>query len=60
MEKLVDQLTIERARNGFKVYIGDYKTNGTCRPVPYVFETMENLLKFIQTQLKETYEPTFR
>lgn len=60
MEKLVDQLTIEKARNGFQVRIGDYKSPGTARPIPYVFETMENLLKFIETQLKESNESNFR
>ena len=60
MEELVNQLTIEKAMNGYQVRLKDYQINGTVRPVPYVFETMENLLEFIKTKLKETNEPKFR
>jgi hypothetical protein len=57
MEKLINQLTIETAMNGYQVRLKDYQHNGaTARPVPYVFETMETLLKFIQTKLEETNE----
>jgi hypothetical protein len=51
MDEQTNQLSIEKARNGFQVYLNDYKYNGTARPVPYVFETMENLLEFIKTKL---------
>jgi len=60
MGKLIDQLTIETAMNGYQVRLKDYHLNGTVRPVPYVFETMETLLKFIETQLKEPNESNFR
>ena len=60
MEELVNQLTIEKAMNGYQVRLRDYHLNGTGRPVPYVFETMETLLKFIQTKLEETNEFNLR
>jgi hypothetical protein len=60
MGKLIDQLTIETAMNGYQVRLKDYHLNGTVRPVPYVFETMETLLKFIQTKLEETNEFNLR
>lgn len=60
MEELVNQLTIETAMNGYQVRLKDYQINGTARPVPYVFETMENLLEFIKTKLKDKNEPNFR
>jgi len=54
MEETIDQLTIEKVKNGFQVYLRDYRyTAGTVRPTPYVFETMENLLNFIETQLNK-------
>lgn len=56
MEELITQLTIEKAMNGYQVRLKDYHITGTVRPVPYVFETMETLLKFIQTKLEETNE----
>ena len=60
MEELVNQLTIEKAMNGYQVRLKDYQLNGTARPVPYVFETMEALLTFIKTKLKEPNEFNFR
>jgi hypothetical protein len=60
MEELVTQLTIEKAMNGYEVRLKDYQVNGTVRPVPYVFETMESLLTFIKTKLKEPNEFNFR
>ena len=51
MEKQINQLTIEKAINGFQVYLEDYKYTGTARPVPYVFETMDNLLEFIKNKI---------
>ena len=60
MEELVNQLTIEKAMNGYQVRLKDYTQPGTARPVPYVFETMDNLLEFIKTKLKEPNEPKFR
>jgi len=60
MEELVNQLTIEKAMNGYQVRLKDYLVGGTARPVPYVFETMEALLTFIKTKLKEPNEFNFR
>jgi len=60
MEELVNQLTIEKAMNGYQVRLKDYTQPGTARPVPYVFETMDNLLEFIKTKLKEPNEFNFR
>lgn len=55
MEELVNRLTIEKVMNGFEVYLQDYRHNGAARPTPYVFETMENLLKFVEQQLNKKY-----
>lgn len=60
MEELVNQLTIEKAMNGYQVRLKDHTPPGTSRPVPYVFETMDNLLEFIKTKLKEPNEFNFR
>ena len=53
MEKLVYRLSVQTAQNGFQVYLNDYMEGATVRPVPYVFETMENLLKFVEQQLEK-------
>lgn len=60
MEEIVNQLTIDKAMNGYQVRLKDYMHTGTARPVPYVFETMESLLEFIKTKLKEPNEFNFR
>jgi len=60
MEEVVNQITIEKAMNGYEVRLKDYMNSGTIRPVPYVFETMEALLTFIKTKLKEPNEFNFR
>ena len=60
MEEIVNQLTIEKAMNGYQVRLKDYMSSGTARPVPYVFETMDALLEFIKTKLKEPNEFNFR
>lgn len=60
MEEIVNQLTIDKAMNGYQVRLKDYMLNGTARPVPYVFETMESLLEFIKNKLKEPNEFNFR
>ena len=52
MIESVNQLTVEKVMNGYQVFIHDYRHNGTARPVPYVFETMDNLLEFIKNNLK--------
>jgi hypothetical protein len=55
MEEIINKLAVEKVMNGFEVYLQDYRHNGTARPTPYVFETMENLLKFIEQQLNKKY-----
>ncbi len=59
MEEIVNQLTIEKAMNGYQVRLKDYMSNGAVR-LPYVFETMDALLEFIKTKLKEPNEFNFR
>ena len=59
MKELITRLTIEKAMNGYQVRLQDYQVNGAIS-VPYVFETMENLLEFIKTKLKEPNEFNFR
>jgi hypothetical protein len=46
------RLVIEKAQNGFLVYVNQDFSNGVLRPLPYVFETMENLLEFINKEFK--------
>jgi hypothetical protein len=53
IKTITDRITITPAQNGYLVYINDYNAPGTARPVPYVFETMENLLKFIEKNFKD-------
>ena len=60
MKEFISQLTVEKAMNGYQVRLQDYMANGTSRPVPYVFETMETLLEFLKIQLKEPHEFNFR
>lgn len=50
MEQKVNGLLIKPAVNGWLVYLNQDFSQGTIQPVPYVFETMENLLEFIKTQ----------
>jgi hypothetical protein len=46
------RLVIEKAQNGFLVYVNQDFSNTAIRPLPYVFETMENLLEFINKEFK--------
>lgn len=48
MEKETFRLVIETAQNGFLVYVNQDFSTGTIRPKPYAFESMENLLKFVE------------
>jgi hypothetical protein len=48
MEKETYRLVIEKAMNGFLVFINQDLTPGTARPLPYVFENMETLQKFVE------------
>ena len=54
-EEITSRLTIEPAQNGFLVYINDlqYMTGLSVRSIPCVFESMESLLKFVETQLNK-------
>jgi hypothetical protein len=48
MENETFRLVIEKVANGFTVYVNQDFSNGTIRPLPYVFESIENLFKFIE------------
>ena len=60
MKEPTSRLTIEPAQNGFLVYINDFQAGLSVQSIPYVFETMEALLTFIKTKLKEPNESNFR
>lgn len=48
METKIYNLRIEKVLNGYIVYTNDKCISlGTITPVPYVFETIENLQQFI-------------
>jgi hypothetical protein len=49
MTKFTHRLVIETAENGFLVYVNQDFSQGTSRPRPYVFESMESLLKFVES-----------
>jgi len=53
MEQFTHRLVIETAENGFLVYVNQDFSPGTVRPIPYVFETMENLLNFVDEMFSE-------
>ena len=46
------KLTIISAQNGYMVYVNEDTSKDTFRPVPYVFETMETLLKFVRSNFE--------
>jgi hypothetical protein len=46
-------ISIKPVQNGFLVYINDFGNTGTARPVPFVFETMDNLLEFVKLKFEE-------
>lgn len=50
---ITERITIQPVQNGFLVYLNDHYAQGTARPVPFVFETMDNLLEFIRTKFEE-------
>jgi hypothetical protein len=61
MEDLVNRISIEKVKNGFCVYTNQWQiASQTTKLTPYVFETMENLIEFIKTKLKEPNEFNFR
>ena len=48
MEKEIYNLRIEKVLNGYIVYTNEKCiSSGTITPVPYVFETLENLNDFL-------------
>lgn len=52
MEEKTSKLSIEKAQNGFMVFVDEsYMERGHVRPLPYVFETMESMLEFIKSKL---------
>ena len=53
MEELTNRLVIETAKNGFLVYVNQDFTTGTIRPKPYVFESMQSLLEFVNKSFPE-------
>jgi hypothetical protein len=54
------RLVIECAENGFLVYVNEDFSQGIIRPIPYVFESMESLQKFIDERLAKTEKTTIR
>jgi hypothetical protein len=53
MKEITTRFTIELAKNGFLVFINDYSGQGTVKPTPYVFETMQNLQEFLKQNFNE-------
>lgn len=53
MDQFTHRLVIETAENGFLVYINQDFSQGTVRPRPYVFESMESLLNFVKNNFSE-------
>jgi hypothetical protein len=53
MKQFTHRLVIETAENGFLVYVNQDFSAGTIRPLPYVFESMENLLNFVSENFSE-------
>lgn len=47
------RLVIETAENGFLVYVNQDFSQGTIRPRPYVFQTIESLFNFIKDNFSE-------
>lgn len=50
------RLVIEVAQNGFLVYVNQDLSAGTVRPIPYVFESMQTLQKFVEENFEKTQE----
>lgn len=55
-KELSNRITIEKAKNGYLVFVNDYlgHNGASVRVLPYVFETMQNLLTFIDEELNYT------
>lgn len=56
-KQITERITIQPVQNGFLVYINDFGNTGTARPVPFVFETMDNLLEFVKLKFEEDGNP---
>ena len=52
MDQFTNKISIERAQNGYMVRINEDFT-ATIRPLPYVFETMDNLLEFVKNEFNK-------
>ena len=52
MNELTTRLTIEFAKNGFLVFLNDTYGAGS-RQMPFVFETIEAMQKFIKIELEK-------
>jgi hypothetical protein len=50
-ERITNRITIETAQNGFMIRLGEDFSSAVVRPVPYVFETIDNMLDFIKEKL---------
>ena len=48
LERITNRITIEPAQNGFMLRINEDLSSAVMRPVPYVFENIENLLDFVK------------
>jgi hypothetical protein len=58
---VTNRISVEVANNGFCVYVNEWFISGqVSKQSPYVFETMENLLEFIKTKLKDKNEFNLR
>ena len=51
MDSKKNELLIKPAKNGFLVYVDYEFINTSAKPTPYVFETMESLLNFVENNI---------
>jgi hypothetical protein len=47
-ERITNRVTIETAQNGYMIRLDEDFSSAVVRPVPYVFETIDNMLDFIK------------
>jgi len=60
MEKETFRLVIETSQNGFLVYVNQDYTQGTIRPLPFVFESMKSLINFVELNFHHKLTPEER
>lgn len=48
LKYITNRITIETAQNGFMVRLNEDLSSAVVRPVPYVFETIDNMFDFIK------------